>query len=157
MRRFIDTMDLFFQAIAQQARDRSRGDVPSFEEYVALRWDTSGCRPCFALLEYAAGMDLPDEVVTHPIIRALEEALEVCSSENPHPLLANADLLNIKSAMALYSGTQTGGPGSGLPQQQGHTSSTPSEGGREMDVDHHAHGGHTVRSPLFPGSWRPGR
>ncbi len=67
-------MDLFFQAIAQQARDRARGDVPALEEYIALRWDTSGCKPCFALIEYAAGIDLPEEVISHPTIRALEEA-----------------------------------------------------------------------------------
>ena len=73
-RRFIETMDLFFRAVAQQARDRARGDVPSVEEYITLRMDTSGCKPCFALIEYAAGIDLPDEVVAHPAIRALEEA-----------------------------------------------------------------------------------
>ncbi len=67
-------MDLFFRAVAQQARDRARGDVPSLEEYIALRADTSGCKPCFALIEYAAGIDLPDEVVAHPVIRALEDA-----------------------------------------------------------------------------------
>ncbi|KAI0833420.1 terpenoid synthase [Trametes gibbosa] len=72
--RFIHTMDLFFRAVAQQAEDRARGDVPSLEEYIALRWDTSGCKPCFALVEYAAGVDLPDEVIAHPTIQALEEA-----------------------------------------------------------------------------------
>ena len=73
-KRFMETMDFFFRAIAQQAKDRTHGDVPSFEEYVTLRWDTSGCKPCFALIEYAAGIDLPDEVMCHPVIRALEEA-----------------------------------------------------------------------------------
>ncbi|KAL7279160.1 hypothetical protein ACG7TL_007000 [Trametes sanguinea] len=73
-RRFIETMDLFFRAVAQQAKDRARGDIPSLEEYIALRWDTSGCKPCFALIEYAAGIDLPDEVISHPTIRDLEEA-----------------------------------------------------------------------------------
>ncbi|RPD60019.1 terpenoid synthase [Lentinus tigrinus ALCF2SS1-7] len=72
--RFMETMDLFFRAVAQQAGDRARGDVPSLEEYVALRWDTSGCKPCFALLEYAAGIDIPDEVAYHPRIRDLEHA-----------------------------------------------------------------------------------
>ncbi|KAI0749320.1 terpenoid synthase [Daedaleopsis nitida] len=79
-RRFVDTMGLFFQAITQQARDRARGDIPSFEEYVALRWDTSGCKPCFALIEYAAGMDLPDEVAYHPVIQNLENAANACIS-----------------------------------------------------------------------------
>ena len=73
-------MDLFFEAIAQQASHRSCGEVPSFEDYVALRWDTSGCKPCFALIEYAAGLDLPDEVVCHPVVRALEEAANACIS-----------------------------------------------------------------------------
>ena len=72
--RFMETMDLFFRAVAQQASDRARGDIPSLEEYVALRWDTSGCKPCFALIEYAAGIDLPDEVAHHPRIRDLEHA-----------------------------------------------------------------------------------
>ncbi|KAI0327815.1 terpenoid synthase [Cubamyces sp. BRFM 1775] len=73
-KRFIDTMDLFFKAVVQQAKDRSRGDIPALEEYIALRWDTSGCKPCFALIEYAAGIDLPEEVISDPTIRALEEA-----------------------------------------------------------------------------------
>ncbi|CDO74937.1 hypothetical protein BN946_scf184945.g9 [Trametes cinnabarina] len=72
--RFIEMMDLFFRAVAQQANDRAQGDIPSLEEYIALRWDTSGCKPCFALIEYAAGIDLPEQVISHPTIRALEEA-----------------------------------------------------------------------------------
>lgn len=67
-------MDLFFKAVAQQARDRSKGIVPDLETYISLRRDTSGCKPCFALIEFAAGFDLPEEVVQHPVIQALEEA-----------------------------------------------------------------------------------
>lgn len=67
-------MDLFFKAIRQQARDRARGIVPDLETYIELRRDTSGCKPCFALIEFAAEIDLPDEVIEHPIIQALEEA-----------------------------------------------------------------------------------
>ena len=55
-------MDLFFQAIEQQAHDRHNGVVPDLESYIALRRDTSGCKPCFALTEFCAGIDLPDEV-----------------------------------------------------------------------------------------------
>ncbi|OBZ72574.1 Alpha-muurolene synthase [Grifola frondosa] len=74
IRRFIHTMDLFFKAVAQQAKDRTLQEIPDLEEYIALRWDTSGCKPCFALIEFAAGIDLPDDVVQHPTIQALEEA-----------------------------------------------------------------------------------
>ena len=67
-------MDLFFEAVAQQARDRTSGEIPDLEEYISMRGNTSGCKPCFALAECAAHIDLPDEVVAHPSIRALEDA-----------------------------------------------------------------------------------
>ena len=67
-------MELFFKAVAQQSADRASGSIPDLESYVHMRRDTSGCKPCFALIEYAAGIDLPDQIIDHPTIRALEEA-----------------------------------------------------------------------------------
>lgn len=52
-RRFVDTFSLFFRAVAQQADDRRSGKIPDLESYIAMRRDTSGCKPCFALIEYA--------------------------------------------------------------------------------------------------------
>ncbi|KAH7884778.1 isoprenoid synthase domain-containing protein [Phlebopus sp. FC_14] len=72
--RFIHTMDLFFIAVAKQAEDRACGRIPDLESYIAVRRDTSGCKPCFSLIEYAAGIDLPDEVMSHPVIMSMEEA-----------------------------------------------------------------------------------
>lgn len=72
--RFMETMDFFFQAVTQQAQDRENGVVPDLESYISMRRDTSGCKPCWALIEYAYNLDLPDEVMDHPIIRALGEA-----------------------------------------------------------------------------------
>ncbi|KAG2145306.1 isoprenoid synthase domain-containing protein [Suillus bovinus] len=72
--RFIHTMDLFFIAVAQQADDRAKGRIPDLESYITTRRDTSGCKPCFALIEYAALIDLPDKVMSHPVIMAMEEA-----------------------------------------------------------------------------------
>lgn len=72
--RFIHTMDLFFIAVAKQADDRANGRIPDLESYITVRRDTSGCKPCFALIEYAARIDLPDEVMSHPAIMAMEEA-----------------------------------------------------------------------------------
>jgi hypothetical protein len=74
MGRFVHTMDLFFIAVAQQASDRANGVIPDLESYITIRADTSGCKPCFALHEFAAGVDLPDEIAEHPIIKALEDA-----------------------------------------------------------------------------------
>ena len=67
-------MVLFFRAVTQQALDREHDDIPDLESYIALRRDTSGCKPCFALIEYAAGIDLPDMVMNHPYIGILEDA-----------------------------------------------------------------------------------
>ncbi|KAF9237777.1 isoprenoid synthase domain-containing protein [Melanogaster broomeanus] len=72
--RFIHTMDLYFIAVAKQVEDRANGHIPDLESYIALRRDTSGVRPCCALIEYAAGIDLPDEVQAHPVIIGMEEA-----------------------------------------------------------------------------------
>jgi len=67
-------MDLFFKAVTIQARDRVAGVIPDLEDYIIVRRDTSGCKPCWALIEYASGLDLPDEVMEHPVIQSLGEA-----------------------------------------------------------------------------------
>jgi len=48
--------------------------IPDLESYIFLRRNSSGCKPCFALIEYANGIDLPDKVTDHPVICALEDA-----------------------------------------------------------------------------------
>ena len=73
--RFIETVDLFFQAVSQQARDRALGVVPDLESYIELRRDTSGCKPCWALIEYANNLDIPDEVMQHPVVQSLGQAV----------------------------------------------------------------------------------
>ncbi|KAH9917528.1 isoprenoid synthase domain-containing protein [Amylocystis lapponica] len=49
LKRFLDTMDLFFKAVARQAEDRKSGDIPDLEDYIAFRNDTSGCKTCFVM------------------------------------------------------------------------------------------------------------
>ena len=73
-KRFIHTMDLFFKAVTIQAHDRATGIIPDLEDYIGVRRDTSGCKPCWALIEYSNGLDLPDEVMEHHIIQSLDEA-----------------------------------------------------------------------------------
>jgi hypothetical protein len=70
----METFDFFFQAVTQQALDREDGVIPDLESYIALRRDTSGCKPCWALIEYANNLNIPDEVMEHPVIRSLGEA-----------------------------------------------------------------------------------
>ncbi|KAJ7666107.1 isoprenoid synthase domain-containing protein [Mycena polygramma] len=72
--RFIETFDFFFQSVTQQAQDRTAGAIPDLESYIALRRDTSGCKPSFVLIEYANNLDIPDEVMEHPLVASLGEA-----------------------------------------------------------------------------------
>lgn len=72
--RFVETLELFFQAINEQATYRANNFIPGLESYIALRRDTSGCKPCWALVEYASDLDIPDEVMNHPLILSLGEA-----------------------------------------------------------------------------------
>ena len=80
--------------MTQQALDRATGVIPDLESYIALRRDTSGCKPCWALIECkffplasahrlilmkrlcldAENLDIPDEVMEHPLICNLGEA-----------------------------------------------------------------------------------
>nr|BBH51500.1 putative sesquiterpene synthase [Clitopilus sp.] len=72
--RFKETLELFFEAVNIQARARDDDVVPDLESYIDVRRDTSGCKPCWALIEYALDIDLPDFVVEHPIIEALNQS-----------------------------------------------------------------------------------
>ncbi|EIM89671.1 terpenoid synthase, partial [Stereum hirsutum FP-91666 SS1] len=71
--RFKSSMNMFFQAVEQQANDRGGEVVPDLESYIDMRRDTSGCKPVFDLIEYALGFELPEEVVDHPVIKALNQ------------------------------------------------------------------------------------
>lgn len=67
-------MDLFFDAVAKQSRDRANGAKPDPNSYIEIRRDTSGCKPCFQLIEFAGGFDLPGEVVQNHDIQEMGEA-----------------------------------------------------------------------------------
>ncbi|KAJ6480169.1 isoprenoid synthase domain-containing protein [Mycena sanguinolenta] len=71
---FIETFDFFFQSVTQRAQDCAAGVIPDLESYIALRRDTSGGRPSFVLIEYANNLNIPDEVMDHPLIASLGEA-----------------------------------------------------------------------------------
>lgn len=67
-------MDLFFHSVTLQAHDRVRGIVPDIDSYIGIRRDTSGCKPALALIEYCYNLNIPDEVMEHPIIWSLQQA-----------------------------------------------------------------------------------
>lgn len=71
--RFKESLQLFFEAVNRQAHDRDNGIIPDLESYIDVRRDNSGCKPVFDLIEYAMRIDLPDHVIIHPIIKALNQ------------------------------------------------------------------------------------
>jgi hypothetical protein len=71
--RFKETLELFFEAVHTQAKARDNDVILDLESYIDIRRDTSGCKPVFDLIEYALDIDLPEFVVTHPIIKALNQ------------------------------------------------------------------------------------
>ncbi|KEP45685.1 terpene synthase family, metal-binding domain protein [Rhizoctonia solani 123E] len=73
-RHFVDAVDFYTQAVFQQKVNRSTDTTPSIEEYIQLRRDTSAMKIAWAVLEYSLDMDLPDEVVNHPIVKELADA-----------------------------------------------------------------------------------
>jgi len=66
-------MQMFFQAVQRQALFRADGIVPDLEAYIDMRRDTSGCKPVFDLVEYSLDLELPDAVIEHPVIAALNQ------------------------------------------------------------------------------------
>ena len=71
--RFKENLEFFFEAVHKEASDRDHKVIPELEDYIAIRRDTSGCKPVFDLIEYALQIDLPEYVVSHPIIKALNQ------------------------------------------------------------------------------------
>jgi hypothetical protein len=67
-------IELFFIAVAKQVDDRAKGNMYDLPSYIALRRELVAMKLCFPFIEFVAGIDLPDEVVSHPVVMALEEA-----------------------------------------------------------------------------------
>jgi hypothetical protein len=59
--------------VVAEALDRERGHKRSIEDYLKLRRYTVGVKPSLSI--YEMGMDLPDEVLHHPVIMDLAECI----------------------------------------------------------------------------------
>lgn len=72
--RFCENVSNFFDAVHVEAQSREKRSVPDLDSYTVLRRDLSACRPVFDLIEYGLGIDLPDFVVTDPVVKAMNDA-----------------------------------------------------------------------------------
>jgi len=68
---FLEEWDTYTAAVVREADDRTKRIYRTFEEYLTIRRDSSGCLPSFALCEF--GLDLPEEAYHHPIMDELRE------------------------------------------------------------------------------------
>lgn len=73
-RRFLATYKEYLDAVIIEAELRERKEILPVEEYRVLRRAIGGPRPCFALMEACFDIDLPDEVVEHPILKRMSDA-----------------------------------------------------------------------------------
>lgn len=71
--RFKETLAQFFESVNLQAQDRDANQIPDLESFIDIRRDTSGCKSTFDLVEYAYDLDIPQEVLEHPVIEALKQ------------------------------------------------------------------------------------
>ncbi|TFK49911.1 terpenoid synthase [Heliocybe sulcata] len=71
LRRFIKIFGDYIHAVAYEAELRSRNEVLGLEAYIPLRRENSAVRTCFGLIEYAMGVDLPDEVFEDPVFKEM--------------------------------------------------------------------------------------
>ena len=72
--RFVETVGSYLDGTVRQAAYRDDDVIPSVDSYIALRRETSALRPCFVFVEFAARIDLPDEVYYHPVLSSMELA-----------------------------------------------------------------------------------
>lgn len=105
---------MFFEAVQQQAVCRADGIVPDFDTYIEMRRETSGCKPVFDLIEYSLDLELPDAVVEHPVIVALNDgANDLVTWSNVSARLVSPSPIPIcqwgltKSAHRIYSHTMS--------------------------------------------------
>ncbi|KIK52964.1 hypothetical protein GYMLUDRAFT_179557 [Collybiopsis luxurians FD-317 M1] len=71
--RFIDGVNLFFQAVNKQAQYRQAESIPDLDSYISERRDTGALKPCWALIEYANNLHIPDHILNSPIVREMED------------------------------------------------------------------------------------
>ncbi|KDQ11794.1 hypothetical protein BOTBODRAFT_35044 [Botryobasidium botryosum FD-172 SS1] len=65
-RRFVETLGKWFESVLGQINGAAPGDFLSVEDVVQLRVWSVADKPCYALTEYALGINLTDEIMQIP-------------------------------------------------------------------------------------------
>ena len=62
---------MYMDAVVQQAADRSTNHIRDIGSYFAVRRETAGIKPTFAICELY--LNIPDSVIDHPVMVKLTE------------------------------------------------------------------------------------
>ncbi|KIY68713.1 terpenoid synthase [Cylindrobasidium torrendii FP15055 ss-10] len=73
VQRFQTTWRQNLDSVIAQAERRGTHYICKPDEYIAARRDNIGTLPCFVWIEQCLGLDLPDAVMQHPLIKTLHE------------------------------------------------------------------------------------
>lgn len=71
--RFIETFTHYAEGCVWEARNRAQGSIPSLDEYVIWRRQTSALYIFFDLIELADDVTLPEAVLNHEALRELKK------------------------------------------------------------------------------------
>jgi alpha-muurolene/germacrene-A/gamma-muurolene/(+)-delta-cadinol synthase len=94
--RLRENLGLFFDARHVQSEHRQMGVIPTTQDYIDIRRDSSGLKPLMDLLEYTLHMDLPDCVIEDPCMMSLKQCVnDFCTWSN----------VRIQSFQILYTGS----------------------------------------------------
>ncbi|KAG1780020.1 terpenoid synthase [Suillus placidus] len=72
-RHFLDSYTAYLRAVVVEALDRDETRCRGIDDYIKLRRDTCAAKPAIAL--YEMGMELPEEVLYHPVVTELTECI----------------------------------------------------------------------------------
>lgn len=70
-KRFVATMVDYTESAYQQVVNRATDDSFDIDAFIAWRRESSAVRPIWAVVEFSLGLDLPDDVMQHPILQQL--------------------------------------------------------------------------------------
>lgn len=73
MMRWAYGIRMFLFGQVRESHARALRERPDLTDFMALRLDTAGVLPVYALIDYARGIELPGTQVNHPTVRALTE------------------------------------------------------------------------------------
>jgi hypothetical protein len=106
--RFVLAMEGYLDANVKQAENRQCNVIQDLETYMSVRIHSSSWLHCSVLLEFGLGIDLPDRLLQHPLVLALQKlvCLHLVFVNDVYSFrkeLAQGDLVNLVPVLLLQN------------------------------------------------------